>query len=264
MNSNPYSAPQSQDPHSFSNVYPTGEPQDWSATGAVERAWHLAKPHWPLLMGAFLLEMVLTQLPAAIFGNAARLFGSNLVMSLSHGPTVEIPPMAYVGALGQWLVRAWLGIGMMRILFAIARNERPKFALLFSGGDRLVPVYLAQLVIALAAGTGVVFLVVPGVVIGLGLMLTQYYIVDQNLSMSDALNRSWAVTRGQRLDLFGFSLLCGLVVLGGLIACGIGIAFTASVAQLAIIIVYFQISGCLPVAAPTDVSDRTARNGPAF
>ena len=70
---------------------------------------------------------------------------------------------------------------------------------------------------------GLVLCVVPGYIVLFGLSLYSYVLVDQGLPGIDSLKKSWEMTKGHKVNLFVMALLSILVVIGGVIACGIGV-----------------------------------------
>jgi len=54
-----------------------------------------------------------------------------------------------------------------------------------------------------------------------------FYLVAEDYNPIDAFRRSAEITEGRRLQLFGISFVIGLIMMSGVIACGIGVLFTA-------------------------------------
>lgn len=98
--------------------------------------------------------------------------------------------------------------------------------LLFKGFDRFVDTLVAGLLLSLAVGVGTILLIVPGIIVGCGLAMTFFIMVDDpDISGIDALQQSWNMMRGHKWNLFclwfrfiGWFLLC-------LLTCGIGFIF---------------------------------------
>lgn len=72
---------------------------------------------------------------------------------------------------------------------------------------RRFPQYLLAMVLKmLAIGAGLMLFVIPGLLILLGFYLTEYLVIDRDLSALDALRKSWNLTRGFRTGIFFFEV----------------------------------------------------------
>lgn len=77
----------------------------------------------------------------------------------------------------------------------------------------VAPLIVASLLVGLLAMVGFIVLVIPGLIIICGLALTVPALVVESASPMDALGRSWTLTRGYRLRMFGLFLLIFLLIL---------------------------------------------------
>jgi len=77
----------------------------------------------------------------------------------------------------------------------------------------------------------------------LRLMFAQYYVVDLGHGVIDALGASWQATRGQVLELLGFSVLVLLLAAGGVMACCLPVFLVVAVARVAEAMIYLCIAG---------------------
>ncbi len=60
----------------------------------------------------------------------------------------------------------------------------------------------ASLLVTLLVSVGFMLLIVPGIILGLGLMFTYYIIVDKNLGPIEAMKESWNISKGYKMELF--------------------------------------------------------------
>jgi hypothetical protein len=72
-------------------------------------------------------------------------------------------------------------------------------------------VFVANLVVGLAAMAGAMLFLLPGVFLYERLRFAKYFIIDKNLSIVKSLQASWALTEGSVLHLFGFTLISTLI-----------------------------------------------------
>ena len=85
------------------------------------------------------------------------------------------------------------------------------------------------------------------------LVFAQAIIFDRNLGAMDAMKANWELTRGHFWGLFGVSLLLGLILLGGVLACLIGVLFALPYTVLILNAGYLLITGA---RGPEDVAVR--------
>ncbi|MFT5680443.1 MAG: hypothetical protein ACI8RZ_001349 [Myxococcota bacterium] len=165
-----------------------------------------------------------------------------------------------------WALRSWIHAGYIRLQVRALRSGEGSIGDLFSGGDRLVPMMIwkllktlittgAFLVAAVPGGVLIVFAVlnqsipigilggvlivlisVPALFyIGLGLAFGDHAVTLDELGPTDALERSWELASGNRLHLFLFLLVYGLVRLAsaivGLLMLCIGWIVTIPIAR---------------------------------
>ncbi len=94
----------------------------------------------------------------------------------------------------------------------------------------LLPDFFSFLITSILYGlifaTGLLLLVVPGVIWGLMFSYAGYLIVDQKADPIVALRESRRLTNGVKMRLLGFALLMGCVNLVGALAFGIGLLVT--------------------------------------
>lgn len=94
--------------------------------------------------------------------------------------------------------------------------------LLFKGFERFGDTLVAGLLMSLAIGVGFCLLIVPGIIVGCGLAMTFFIMVDDpNISGLDALQRSWNMMRGQKWNYFCLQFRFIGWILLSIITCGI-------------------------------------------
>ena len=166
--------------------------------------------------------------------------------------------------LAVFALRTWVSVGYLRLHRQVLSTGQGDFVTLFGGADafwRMVVWSLLNFVVvlgALAAAclpggavlgmgmlmdvqmltmTGAIFMVlvaVPVVVyVGLGLFFGGYVVALDGSGAMDALRRSWDLVRGNRLQLFVFLLVMGVVHMAGILACCVGIFVTRAITNVA-------------------------------
>jgi len=202
----------------------------------LEIAWKIFKEHWVVLTFAPLAAGFIQQIPSQV----AQVVVSGAQLNPEAPEVMVITSLATI--LGM-VLQIFFSVGETRLYLQAARGETPEFGVVFSGMDRFLPVLGTSLVVGLAVILGLVALIIPGIILAYGLSFAVYLCVDEGCSPIEAAKRSWAITNGQKANLFLLSVLGFLVMLLGLLACCIGVVPAASVVSVATAIVYLRITG---------------------
>ena len=129
-------------------------------------------------------------------------------------------------------------VGVNRALLGILEGRAPEVDMLFKGFDRFGQAFLAWLVTTIGVALGIVLLIVPGIILSLMWMFTSVILADTPLEFSAAMSRSAELTRGYRWRLFGLVLSFLVVLLLGLLVCGVGILVAQPVVLMATVLAY--------------------------
>lgn len=179
-----------------------------------------------------------------ILGSTLRLFTSNLWL-ITKIVFVVVTPFEIFKATslrnidGDWeliattlllnavcklLIAPALIYAMMKVMHTDAKpsvNEAYRWGL-----TRLVKLAICAAIAYVLQGLGYMFLIIPGIIIGLALELVYPVAVLENGSPAEVLRRSSELTRGKRLEIFGAVLvLWGLVAI---VALPVGFLFGAT------------------------------------
>jgi uncharacterized membrane protein len=68
-------------------------------------------------------------------------------------------------------------------------------------------------------------------------------IVDRNMGAIESLRESWRIMNGQRGGVFGFYLMAMVLVIGGVLACCVGILVVVPWIGVAFSVIYLRITG---------------------
>ncbi len=182
-------------------------PETFRAWAFIGLAWQLVKPHW-LVLGLMLLIM----------------------MAVGFVPII--------GACASLVLNGVFMVGVNRALLGILEGRAPEVDMLFKGFDRFGQAFLAWLVTTIGVALGIVLLIVPGIILSLMWMFTSVILADTPLEFSAAMSRSAELTRGYRWRLFGLVLSFLVVLLLGLLVCGVGILVAQPVVLMATVLAY--------------------------
>lgn len=210
-----------------------GAPQPWDIGEVLQSAWDVVKVHWaPLIFGP-LLGGVLSNAPSQVLGGVAR----------GAGDRDTILVMSVVGGLIAYVVQTFFTAGAMKMALTAARRGEPQFAQVFSGGSAFLRLLGTNFLVMLAVLLGMLCLIVPGIILGLGFSMAPYYAVDAGMGPIEAMGASWNATKGHKGSLFLFGIVGFLLAILGLIACCVGMFVVQAVLYVAWAIIFARISG---------------------
>lgn len=146
----------------------------------MRKARTLLEPHWILAIGVCLANAVMVAAPAELD---------------SYGQIVSL------------LLAGPLQLGLCFFFLNLVKGKETRFELLFEGFKPLLTVLLAYAVITALTVIGLILLIVPGIVVALGFSMTYYVIAeDPEISFQTALEQSWKLTDGYKMELLELNL----------------------------------------------------------
>ena len=146
----------------------------------MRKARTLLEPHWILSIGVCLVCGLMVALPSEL-----NRYGE-IVSFLLAGP---------------------LQLGLCFFFLNLIKGKETRFELLFEGFKPLVTVLLSYAIITVLTVVGLVLLVIPGIVVALGFSMTYYIIAeDPEISFQAALEQSWKLTDGYKMELLELNL----------------------------------------------------------
>ena len=146
----------------------------------MRKARTLLEPHWILAIGVCLANAVMVAAPAELD---------------SYGEIVSL------------LLAGPLQLGLCFFFLNLVKGKETRFELLFEGFKPLATVLLAYAIITTLTVVGLILLLVPGIVVALGFSMTYYIIAeDPEISFQTALEQSWKLTDGYKMELLELNL----------------------------------------------------------
>ena len=146
----------------------------------MRKARTLLEPHWILSIGVCLVCGLMVAIPSEL-----NRYGE-IVSFLLAGP---------------------LQLGLCFFFLNLIKGKETRFELLFEGFKPLVTVLLSYAIITVLTLVGMVLLVFPGIVVALGFSMTYYIIAeDPEISFQAALEQSWKLTDGYKMELLELNL----------------------------------------------------------
>jgi uncharacterized membrane protein len=96
----------------------------------------------------------------------------------------------------------------------------------------------ANVVVGLIVGFGIVMLIVPGIIFAIRLAFVPYLIIDREMELTEALNKSWEMTKGYGGQIFLMGIIAFFVVILGLIALFFGVIISAIWISVSFAVIY--------------------------
>lgn len=244
MNYNPYEAPRAQP---FGQGPPgggVGQPQPWEVSEVLSAGWNAVKRYWPVLVFGPFIAAIIGGIPSMVPG---VLVAAQVVAQQSVEYFVIVGVATIVGAI----IQAFFGVGLVKIYLAAARGIEPQIGDIFSGGSHFLPALGAGILAGLGTVFGLIFLIIPGILLAMAWSLTTYFIVDANLGPIEAMSASWAAARDHLGNLFVFFLASLCVMIAGWCACCIGLFVAMPVVMVAFATIFIRVTGRMgPANAP--------------
>ena len=140
-------------------------------------------------------------------------------------------------------INTLVGMGMIRISLKIYDGEKGDYMDLLPQKENFFTYLLATIVYGIVVFIGGLFLIVPGIVVGVMFCFYGYLIVDRKLGIKEAFEESKRMTRGSKMDLFLLGLiLWGLNILGALLLL-VGILISFPISLMTMTYAYRRVCG---------------------
>ena len=100
----------------------------------------------------------------------------------------------------------------------------------------------AGVLTALIIIAGLVFFIVPGIIFAVRLVFVPYLVIDRRMGVTEAITTSWRMTKGHGGTIFLMGLLAVPIVIGGLIALGVGVIVSFMWISAAFAVLYYSVT----------------------
>jgi hypothetical protein len=138
----------------------------------------------------------------------------------------------------QWPIEYGIAYASLRA----SRGEKLEVKNMFEVFKNYLNAVLANILVALIVGIGIVFLIIPGIIFACKLAFVPYLIVDKKMEAVEAIKTSWRMTSGHALTIFLIGFLAIFIALAGLICLIVGIIVAIIWIRLAFASIYYVVS----------------------
>ena len=226
-----------QAPPSLSVVGPDFEPEPGSIepleVGAcVKRAFEMTKKNFGQLVLAMITVLAVYFLVVLVLGAIDAAMGWNPPIESARNQG------SVFNQLAMQVVSIFISLGVTRFALNLVSGKPFGIAQIFGEGDKLLRGIGVSILLGLMVVVGLIFLIVPGIWLGLKYGQAMNALVDRNCGVIDAFKYSAKITEGHKakLMLLGFAAMG--IILAGLIALVVGLVFAYPVAGLAWVLGY--------------------------
>jgi uncharacterized membrane protein len=165
--------------------------------------------------------------------NVGLLLGGLLILIV-----VNVGANSLTWGIAGMVIGGPLMLGYLTIVMKLIRKQPAEFGMVFSGFQRFLPAFLANLLITIFSGIGLILCIVPGLFVGVIYMFTFYFMVDREGDF-------WPIMEASREKVMGnlgqwvilFLALLALNIVGA-IPCGLGLLVTAPMSAVALGLAY--------------------------
>jgi len=152
-------------------------------------------------------------------------------------------PLVMFGIAYGVFVAGPIGYGAKWVFLKAVRGERIEIRDIFSVFQKNYwNAVIANIVVAVIVGMGLVMLVVPGIIFACRLAFVPSLVVDEEMDVMDALRVSWDMTRGYGWQIFLMGFLAFFIVIAGLIALFVGVFISAMWISAAFATMYHSVA----------------------
>lgn len=231
---------------------------EFSKKEIITSAWNILKPN----LGLMVLAIVF-------------IFSLNLILGIVQDKLLQdVTLQSILFTAAAYLFQMGLNLGMLRICLNLIYNKDGDFSQLFGSFHLLIPYLLASLItlsiLLLAAAPGIILLlssissdldilqdaetwggvsttipvliiIIPLVYISLRLQFYDYFLVDEECNIVEAVKKSMAITKGYVMELFLLGAVMSIIVLVSIIPLGAGLFISIPLATMVNTYVYQKL-----------------------
>ena len=147
------------------------------------------------------------------------------------------------------VARTYLNIGLASICLSVCRGRHTTIDMLFSGGDRFLPILGTSIIAFFAVVFGFMMLIVPGVILILFFWPYYYLIVDKQCPALDSFSLAYSFAKPNAGTSFLLGILGMAIMLIGLLAFCVGIIAAVPLLGVLSATAYLMMKGEIPPGA---------------
>ena len=148
-------------------------------------------------------------------------------------------PIALFGIAYGIFIAGPIGYSTAWVFLKASRNEPFEIKDMFAVFQRNYwNAVAANILVTVIVGFGIIMFIVPGIIFAIRLAFVPYLVIDRQMEVTEALSKSWEMTKGYGGQIFLMSIIAFFVVIFGLIAVIVGVIISIMWIQLAFATMY--------------------------
>ncbi|MBS0264960.1 MAG: hypothetical protein JSS02_23710 [Planctomycetes bacterium] len=219
-----------------------------------ETTWKIYKKQFGLILGGVIIWMAVPfvvnivtsfvqQIVAVGVAAGARQGGGGGGQQAQAAVGLIMIGMSLVGFAINYTVQQFMQGGGMRFLLRIILEDNAEIPELFSGKPYLLRLIGGGLLYGLMITVGLIFLIIPGIILALMFWPFMYIIVDRDVGVMESFEKARQIMSRNYLTIFVLSILAALINLGGMLVLCVGIFFTIPFTYLLFAVAYAAMTG---------------------
>jgi uncharacterized membrane protein len=218
----------------------------------ISESWEMIKKNMGVYVVAVLLAGIISQVinfPFSMISNNL-LYGNPLgVQSTKPGEFPQVnwvmAPFAIILLLVPGAISQVINIGISLCALEEADTGTTNLNTMFSGFRNFVPVALTTLLYVLAVYVGLFLCIVPGIYVAGVFTFAPIISAKEGLGPIEAMKKSYSMLRTNAWAIFGVLFVSLLASCLGIIACCVGVLFTAPIMYICLALHYREFRGPL-------------------
>ena len=196
--------------------------ETFTASECIRFGWETFKKRPWFLIGAMIVYWLASWLVSAVFNAIGN----------------ESEVIKVLSTIASWLVTVLLSMGYAAFLLK-AHDDVEHVSLYDLWHPQPYLKYLGMMILTtIVVGIGFLLLIVPGIILALMFMFTQYVVIEQNADPIEAMKESKRLTDGHKGTLFLLALMSlGLIIIGA-VCLLVGVLVAGPVVMLAMVHAY--------------------------
>jgi hypothetical protein len=213
------------------------------------KAWEVVKANATVFVLGFIVVGIIAgfvSLPANLLQNYLA-YGSLTDTSPQNLNPVGLIIGTFITSI-VGLITSCLYYGISSAAVEYAETGSVQFESIFRGVKHIGQIIIFGLIYGFGVTIGVVFCIIPGLVIATALAFAPMAIIHENLNAVEAIQVTWERTKPHIAALIAFNLIGGLIIFVGALLCLVGLLATIPIYYVAVGLQYRELRGPVMVA----------------
>ena len=182
---------------------------------------------WAIMWKAFVGLLVVTIIYSVISGPIAMFQSNGDYSGWSNSFSWVMLPMTLFAIGFGLFIYGPIGYSVKWVYLKAVRGEQFDIKDMFSVFQRNYwNAVAANVVVGLIVGIGIFMLIIPGIIFAIRLTFVPYLVIDREMEISEALTKSWEMTKGYGGQIFLMGFMSVFIFIAGLIVLIFGVVIS--------------------------------------